>query len=646
MRWTRTWLTATRSAPARNETGSVAGLPSGAAARGLLAGLLGGSVVAATAAVDGGYFPVSWGWSALALLLAVAAVLIVADRVDLARPEMLFLGGLGVLVLWVALSALWSLSAPRTVLEAERGVVYLAGASALVLLARRSTERWLVGGLLAAVTGVAGYALATRLFPDRFGYDLESGHQLSRPLGYWNALGFLAALGILLALGFAARPGRALPAAAAAALPVLAATLYFTFSRGALVALAAGIAAAVALDPQRLRLVATGLVLVPAPALAVALGSRSEGLVREQAPLDVAAREGHRLAAAIVALVVAAAVLRALFGLVAARVAVPPGARRAFGLALLGLCAAAAVGVLAAAGGPIALVTRTYDSFRAPLPATGGQLEGRLFSVSGNGRADYWRVALEAYRDHPVLGSGAGTYELHWARDRPTAFDARDAHSLYVETLAELGPPGLALLLVALAAPLLALPRARRRALGSVAAGGYAAYLTHAALDWDWELPAVTLAGLTCAAALLVAARRPADERLLSARFRGLGLAAIAVAGAFAFVGYVGNSALAVSSDAAAEGRHERAAAQARRASRWAPWASDPWEALAEAQLALGDDGGARESFRKAIAKDPRDWRLWYGLARASRGAARAAALARARALNPNSTELTAFAAD
>jgi tetratricopeptide (TPR) repeat protein len=643
MPWTRTWLTATRSVLAGTDRRSVAGRQAPASARHVLVGLLAGSAIAATAAVDGGYFPVAWGWSALALLLTVAAMLIVADRIDFARLDVAFLIGLSGLVLWVALSSLWSQSTPRTLLEVERGVVYVAGAAALLLLARRCASAWIAGGLLAAVTSVAAYALATRLFPDRFGYDFESGYQLARPLGYWNALGILAALGILLALGFATSSGRLLPAAAAATLPVLVATLYFTFSRGALVALAVGLATMVAAEPRRLRLGAIGLALAPLPAVAVALSSRSEGLAREQAPLDVASREGHRLAAAIVVLAAASALLRAGFERVARTVTVAPRTERTVGRAVLALCAAAAVGGLIAAGGPVSLATRAYDSFRAPLPSTGGELEGRLFSVSGNGREDYWRVALDAYREHPVLGSGAGTYELHWARERPTAFDARDAHSLYLETLAELGPVGLALVLVALAIPLLALRRARRRPLVAAVAGGYAAYLTHAALDWDWELPAVTLAGLACAAALLVAARRPADERPLRGRLRSVGLAAAAVPAAFAFVAYVGNSALAVSSDTAAEGRYERSAAEARRASRWTPWASDPWEALGEARLARGDDAGARDSFRRAIAKDPRDWNLWYGLARASDGAQRTAALARARSLNPRSTELDAL---
>jgi tetratricopeptide (TPR) repeat protein len=608
-----------------------------------LSGLLIAAAVAATGAVDGGYFPPSWGWAALALLLAATATLIVADRVDFSTLDGIFFGALTAFVGWTGLSAVWSQSVPRSLLELERSLVYLAGAAALLLLARRGAARWLAGGVLAGAGGIATYALATRLFPDRFGYELDAGYQLARPVGYWNALGLLAALAIVLALGFAESARRDVRAVAAAALPLLALTLYFTFSRGALVALAAGLAAMTAVHPRRLRLAALTLALTPLCALGVALASRSQGLARASAPLDVAVREGHRLAAALVLLAAGSALVSAAFERLAARVTLAERVRRAIGLGLLAVAGGAVLAVVVAAGGPLALAGRGYDAFRAPLPPTGGELEGRLFSASGNGRVDYWRVALGAYADHPVLGSGAGTYELHWNRDRPTAFDARDAHSLYLETLAELGPVGVLLLLTALATPLLALPTARRRPLVAPAAGAYVAFVTHAALDWDWEFPAVTLAGLACGLALLIAARRPQDERALKPLVRGAGIAAAAAAGAFAFVAYVGNSAVAVSSDAAAEGRFVSAASEARRAMKWTPWASEPWRELAEAQLALGRARDARRSFREAISKDPRDWSLWYGVARASEGAERRSALRRARRLNPRSPDVVAL---
>jgi hypothetical protein len=68
--------------------------------------------------------------------------------------------------------------------------------------------------------------------------------------------------------------------------------------------------------------------------------------------------------------------------------------------------------------------------------------------------------------------------------------------------------------------------------LAGVAASAYTAYLVHAGLDWDWEMPAVTLAGLLCAVGLLAAGRQRADEITIgSGGRRALALTALAIAG-------------------------------------------------------------------------------------------------------------------
>jgi O-antigen ligase len=129
--------------------------------------------------------------------------------------------------------------------------------------------------------------------------------------------------------------------------------------------------------------------------------------------------------------------------------------------------------------------------------------------ISFGDRPHYWRSAIADASEHTALGSGAGSFDDYWLLHRPIPAYVRDAHSLYLETAAELGVVGLALLLCALAAPLLAARRAENPALAATALGGYSAFLVHAGLDWDWEMPVTTLAGLACAAALL-AGTRPA----------------------------------------------------------------------------------------------------------------------------------------
>jgi hypothetical protein len=151
----------------------------------------------------------------------------------------------------------------------------------------------------------------------------------------------------------------------------------------------------------------------------------------------------------------------------------------------------------------------------------------------GANRPRYWHVAWREVTLNPVLGSGAGTFDRYWLLYRPVGSFARDAHNLYLETLAELGPVGLAILLAALGLPLLVL-RGRRDPVVATAAAGYVAYLVHAAVDWDWELPAVTLCGLLCGCSLLVATRsRDAPEIRLPQRLlllvSALGLAVLAL---------------------------------------------------------------------------------------------------------------------
>jgi len=184
----------------------------------------------------------------------------------------------------------------------------------------------------------------------------------------------------------------------------------------------------------------------------------------------------------------------------------------AVGMALLGVLRMRRTGhfsprrwlVLAAT---VALALGLWASASAPLPAMGD-------------RPSYWGVALEDAGRHPLLGSGAGSFDDVWIAHRPIAANVRDAHSLYLEVLAELGPIGLALVLTMLAAPLAAAVLARGRPVTAIAAAGYSAYLVHAGLDWDWEYPVVTLAGLACGAALLIAARGVSDlpERLTCVR--------------------------------------------------------------------------------------------------------------------------------
>lgn len=600
------------------------------------AGIGAAATVGVLAASNGGYFPTAWGWSALILLFVAVLALVLRSEIALGSLELGFLGGTAVVVAWIGLSIGWTQAVPQSVLDVERALVYLAAVVAGLFVLRRHTVSQLLGGALVAIVAISAYSLATRVFPDRLGeFDPVAGYRLSEPIGYWNALGIFGALGVLLALGFIAR-ARSLVARAlaGASVVVLLPTIYFTFSRGAWVALGIGLIVSIALDPQRLRLVTAMFFVAPAALLGVWLSSREPALTTVKASLADASEQGHRLALALAILALFGAALGLAFGLAADRARLSPGASRAYGLALLLAAVVALTAVFVRYGTPPTLAQKAYEQFRAPAPKIADDLNARLFNFSSRGRYEQWKIALQMYEDNPWLGRGAGSYEAYWHEHRPVPGKVKDAHSLYFETLAELGPVGLGLLLLALGVPVVGAVKARRHPLVPAAFGAYVAYLAHAGVDWDWEMPAVTVTALLIASAILVAGRT-GGEQPLSPRGRASLLAATLAIGTFVFVGLIGNSALAASAEAVAASDWPKAESEARKASRWAPWSSQPWQLLGQAYLAQGDRRAARTAFAKAIEKDPENWELWFGLAGSSDGRAQRQAFQEAWRLNP-----------
>jgi hypothetical protein len=212
----------------------------------------------------------------------------------------------------------------------------------------------------------------------------------------------------------------------------------------------------------------------------------------------------------------------------------------------------------------------------------------------------------------------------------------RDTHSLYLEMFAELGPLGLGLLLVALGAPVVAALQGRKRALVPAALAAYVAFLAHAGIDWDWEMPAVTVTGLLCAVAILVSARGPGADRIPPPA-RGALFAGTAVLAAFSFAGFMGSHALVASKDADKDDQPAKAEAEARKATRWLPWSTEPWQAVAEAHFDRDDFPRARAALLEALERDRGDWAIWYDLGAASTGRERERAFREAARLNPYS---------
>ena len=229
-------------------------------------GILVAAVVTIVGLAEGGLFPRTWRLVTIALLVFAAAGLLARERIVVSRLEWAMLGGLAAFTGWIALSATWSEHSESAVLESERSLAYLAAVFALVLLSERASLLFVLVGLLAAVTVVAGYGLALYLFTSP-PLDQFQGRLLFRPVGYANALGIFAAVGILVSVGLAdsLRRPRA-RVAALAPLAVLIPTLALTSSRGAWMALAAG-AAAYLLLSGRTRLAVAAVVVGALPAL-------------------------------------------------------------------------------------------------------------------------------------------------------------------------------------------------------------------------------------------------------------------------------------------------------------------------------------------------------------------------------------------
>ncbi len=112
---------------------------------------------------------------------------------------------------------------------------------------------------------------------------------------------------------------------------------------------------------------------------------------------------------------------------------------------------------------------------------------------------------MRAFRAEPLRGVGAGGWAVYWLRYRPFTESAQDAHSLPIQTLAELGIVGVALLATFLTGIGLAaregMLRAPELAAGPIA--GFVVWLAHQPLDWDWEMPALTLVAMVLAGQLV-----------------------------------------------------------------------------------------------------------------------------------------------
>jgi hypothetical protein len=451
---------------------------------------------------SGGYFAEPRLIAAIVIWSLVLAMT-VAGALSLPRTRSgwLALGGLVGLTAWSALSIAWTPLAGPAVENVQRLVLYV-GALLLAMAALRDKPamRAVEPALAAGATVVIGYGLAGRLLPGILDFDRSqrADGRLEQPITYWNAEGALAAVGLVLCAHLAADRSRSLAvrALAGAASVPLGAGVYLSFSRGAIAVAAVGLVTLVALAPTRGQLHAAGVALGSGVVAAAVAGAVPAVASLEGSGSD-RARDGALVLAALVALALAAALLNARRARLEERGAAPDGALP--WAARLRQLAAAAVAAVA-----VGLVVGGLGERPSEAELAAGAETGRLASVSSN-RYEYWRVGLGAFGRRPLAGVGSGGFRVEWLRERPIADSVKDAHSLEVEIAAELGLVGL-LAFAAFVAGVVASGRWALRRDPALVAGWCAAlvvWLLHASIDWDWQLPAVTLPAIVLAGALL-----------------------------------------------------------------------------------------------------------------------------------------------
>ena len=250
---------------------------------------------------------------------------------------------------------------------------------------------------------------------------------------------------------------------------------------------------------------------------------------------------------------------------------------------------------------------------------------------------------MDGYRDHRVRGSGAGTFQLLWARDRPYAFSVVDGHSLYIEVLGELGLVGLALIAAAILTLLFGLARRvwrhpAHRALYAAVLSVTVAWALRAGVDWDWEMPAVTV-WIWCLGALAIGARRGKRPMAVDIpRTARVAIALALLAVMLTPLATIKSQSELTRSRKAFERNDCGTSVDAALSSISAlPMRSEPWELLGYCDLRLDRPTLARRALREAVARDPRSWEPHYGLALvlAASGADPRAQARRARELNP-----------
>lgn len=561
---------------------------------------------------------------------------------------------------WAALSAIWSPAPEVAIADAQRILAYAVAFALGLWLCDLLGSRVHLALLPLAVGGAFAGTIAVVAMHGTHdpGHYLDQG-TLEFPLGYRNANAAFFLIAFWPALGLAARrDGLWIVRAAALAGATLCLCLgMLSQSRGSMVAGVLALCVYAAFSRERARRLGwLAAAVLPALIVLPALTDLYQAASAD-APVRSLGDELRRAADATALSATVALGVGAALALVEARLpASPRTGRIADRIAIAGLVAVVlggSVAFVAAVGDPLDWLGQRASEFRAGESSQPIGRTSRFTLNARTGRGELWRIALLDFRRHPLIGDGAGGYRYTYLRERrrdaPPA--VRDAHSVELENLSELGIIGLALFTAAIAGAGAGAVRARRSGaaaawLSAFALTAAAYWLVHSSLDWFWPYPAVTapvfaLLGAACAPALRVDRRAPGHGRgRLLVAAGAIALAASTVP-PFLSERYVEDAYDVWRSD---PGRAYSDLDRARSLNRLSV---EPWLAEGAIARASGDRQRAINAFREGIEKRPEEWVSYYLLAALHQRPSPALArreLAAARARDPRNTEIAALA--
>lgn len=498
---------------------------------------------------DGGFYVLQWYRGAIAIsVLLVLSTLVPGyfTNARIGRKQWLLVGALAVLLGVSGASMLWSLSRELSFLDTSRTTMYV-GVFVLLLPA---VARW--GWLTIDTIVFAGllppalYGLLQKIFPTIMEYtgfiSLDRDPRASSTIGYHPTFGMMCAMGALLivsrisslrATSLRMTPLRALYAAVGTIFLV---AMFFSFSRGAVAALAGGAVVLLVLSKNRFETLGNALTS-GLPALWVISQARDvPGLVSRPVDRAVMASGGWDLVGPLFQAFLLAFVAQAAFTLVVwvVETRVPGSVRRVAG-AVATIVAAGVVVVglgwgWAAFQGSDGMEKLRNDFFSTQQTAGSESLDEdltqRYATLNTSGRIVLWQIAWENWQQHPLTGTGGDTYRIVYQQEK--AEDAQEVlhpHSLWMTLLSDKGIfaflafAAFSLGLLALAAynALYRKRSVRSRAIIAGSSAAVTAYLISSSIDWNWYIPAATIPFFALAAVMagMTPRRRKRSESLI-----------------------------------------------------------------------------------------------------------------------------------